>query len=99
MHQGTPIQIAEMGAGEIMINSIERDGTMAGYDIDLIEKVANSVTIPIIACGGMGMANGALMGLGAVYAEKIGLSVAEISLFVGGAGQSGELARDKRGKV
>ena len=39
----------------------------------------------VIACGGMGMANGALMGLGAVYAEKIGLSVAEISLFVGGA--------------
>jgi len=48
------IQMAEMGAGEIMINSIDRDGTMAGYDIDLIEKVANSVTIPIIACGGMG---------------------------------------------
>ena len=48
------IQMAEMGAGEIMINSIERDGTMAGYDIDLIKQVANSVTIPIIACGGMG---------------------------------------------
>ena len=48
------VKMEKMGAGEIMINAIDRDGTMAGYDIDLIKQVANSVTIPIIACGGMG---------------------------------------------
>ena len=44
----------EMGAGEIFLNSIDRDGTMQGYDIDLISKVTGSVTIPVIAGGGAG---------------------------------------------
>lgn len=44
----------EMGAGEIMLNSVDRDGTMAGYDIELLKKVADSVSIPVIACGGAG---------------------------------------------
>lgn len=44
----------KMGAGEIFLNSIDRDGTMAGYDIELIRKVADSVSIPVIACGGAG---------------------------------------------
>jgi len=47
-------QMENMGAGEILINSIDRDGTMQGYDIDLIKKVAESVSIPVIACGGAG---------------------------------------------
>lgn len=42
------------GAGEIMINSIERDGTWEGYDEVLIEKVAHAVSVPVIACGGAG---------------------------------------------
>jgi cyclase len=42
------------GAGEILINSIDRDGQGDGYDIPLIRKVTNSVTIPVIACGGAG---------------------------------------------
>jgi cyclase len=47
-------KIEENGAGELMVNSIERDGTMGGYDIDLIRKVAEGVKIPVIACGGAG---------------------------------------------
>lgn len=43
-----------MGAGEILLNSIDRDGSMRGYDIDLIKMVSNSVNIPVIACGGAG---------------------------------------------
>ena len=43
-----------MGAGEILINSIDRDGTMQGYDMELVKRVAQSVTIPVIACGGAG---------------------------------------------
>ena len=42
------------GAGEILLNSVERDGTMSGYDIDLIGCVAEAVRIPVIACGGCG---------------------------------------------
>lgn len=44
----------EMGAGEILLNSIDRDGTMLGYDIDLIRKITSAVNIPVIACGGAG---------------------------------------------
>jgi cyclase len=44
----------ELGAGEILLNSIDRDGTMQGYDLDVIRKVSDAVTIPVIACGGAG---------------------------------------------
>jgi len=40
------------GAGEIMINSIDRDGTAQGYDIELVKLVTANVNIPVIACGG-----------------------------------------------
>jgi cyclase len=45
------------GAGEILLTSIERDGTMTGYDLDLISAVSNALTIPVIACGGCGSYN------------------------------------------
>lgn len=47
-------EIEEEGVGEILVNSIDRDGVMEGYDIDLIKSIAKSVKIPIIACGGAG---------------------------------------------
>jgi cyclase len=43
-----------MGAGEILLTSIDRDGTMEGYDIDLTRRVVSAVTIPVIASGGAG---------------------------------------------
>lgn len=46
--------IQENGAGEILINSIDKDGTKSGYDIKLLEKVEKISKIPIIACGGVG---------------------------------------------
>lgn len=46
--------LEQNGVGEIMINSIERDGTWEGYDEALIEKVAHAVSVPVIACGGAG---------------------------------------------
>jgi len=45
---------AECGAGEILLTSIDRDGTMQGYDLELIRRVADAVPIPVIACGGAG---------------------------------------------
>jgi cyclase len=44
----------ELGAGEIVINSIDNDGIMKGYDISLIEKIRNSITLPMTALGGAG---------------------------------------------
>lgn len=44
----------EAGAGEILINSIDRDGTMEGYDIRLIKIVAELTGVPVIGCGGAG---------------------------------------------
>ena len=47
-------EMEKRGAGEIFLNSIDKDGTMSGYDINLIEKVSKSVDIPVVACGGAG---------------------------------------------
>ena len=42
------------GAGEILLTSMDRDGTKKGYDLDLTKKISNSVNIPVIASGGVG---------------------------------------------
>ncbi len=47
-------QIEQNGAGELLITSMDRDGTQVGYDIDLISKISSIVNIPIIASGGVG---------------------------------------------
>ncbi len=44
----------ELGAGEILLTSMDRDGTKSGFDLDLLEKVNRLVTIPVIASGGAG---------------------------------------------
>ena len=52
----SPVELAkkaeELGAGEIFLNSIDRDGMMQGYDIELVKNVADAVNIPVTACGG-----------------------------------------------
>jgi len=48
------IKMQEMGAGELIIQSIDHDGTMAGYNFDLIKNVSQAVTIPVVALGGAG---------------------------------------------
>lgn len=47
-------RVEELGAGEIMLTSIDQEGTGKGFDIELTKLVAQSVTIPVIACGGAG---------------------------------------------
>jgi cyclase len=49
-------QVEELGAGEIMITSIDREGTGSGYDVGLTRMIADAVSIPVIACGGAGKA-------------------------------------------
>ena len=47
-------QMAEFGAGEIVINSVDRDGEMKGYDLDLVELIRQAVNLPLTVLGGAG---------------------------------------------
>ena len=47
-------EVEALGAGEIFLNSVNRDGSAEGYDLNLIRSVTESVKIPVIACGGVG---------------------------------------------
>jgi len=51
-----PVEFAKkmdgFGVGELLINSIDRDGTMTGYEVSFLKKITSSVSIPVIACGG-----------------------------------------------
>ncbi len=53
-----PVEAAQRaeahGAGEILLTSMERDGTMSGYDLDLVRRVSEAVSIPVVANGGAG---------------------------------------------
>lgn len=48
------LQAIDRGAGEIIVNSIDRDGSMLGYDLDLCEKLIQSLDVPVIPLGGVG---------------------------------------------
>ena len=48
-------EVEKRGAGEIFLNSIDRDGSAEGYDVALIKMISGAVSIPVIACGGVGI--------------------------------------------
>lgn len=48
------VEAQQRGAGELLVQSIDRDGTMSGYDVDLVLGITSSVSIPVIASGGAG---------------------------------------------
>lgn len=47
-------KVEEMGAGELLVTSIDRDGTGLGYDVELLQHITNQVSVPVIASGGCG---------------------------------------------
>lgn len=49
-------KLVAAGAGEIFLNSVDRDGSMGGYDLSLIRRVSQQTSVPVIACGGAGTA-------------------------------------------
>jgi cyclase len=72
------IHMEQLGAGELIVNSIDRDGTMSGYDLELIRMISSQVHIPVIACGGAGTAEH----LGEAVHQAGASAVAAGSLFV-----------------
>jgi cyclase len=48
------VRMAKLGAGELLLTSMDRDGTKAGYDLELTRTVSDAVTVPVIASGGVG---------------------------------------------
>ncbi len=68
-------QVADLGAGELLLTSMDRDGTGKGYDLELLRAVTTSVSIPVIASGGVGvladLADGLVAGADAVLAASI----------------------------
>ncbi len=68
-------KMEECGAGELLVTSMDRDGTQSGYDIDLMKKISSNVNIPVIASGGVGtldhLAEGINAGASAVLAASI----------------------------
>jgi cyclase len=71
-------QAASRGAGEIVINAVERDGTMAGYDLELIEKLRSASSLPMTVLGGAG----SLDHVAALWKEQGIIGAAAGSLFV-----------------
>lgn len=66
---------ADLGAGELLVTSMDRDGTGAGYDLELIREITSKVSVPVVASGGVGklddLADGLLAGADAVLAASI----------------------------
>jgi cyclase len=78
----SPLEFAQLmedkGAGELIVQSIEKDGTMTGYDIDLIRKISEKVTVPVVALGGAG----SFADLKRCYVEGNASALAAGSIFV-----------------
>lgn len=78
----TPLEFAqimeEKGAGELIIQSIEKDGTMEGYNVDLIRSISTSVSVPVVALGGAGKEDDLIE----VYKNGYANGLAAGSLFV-----------------
>ena len=64
-------KMEESGAGELLVTSMDRDGTQMGYDIDLMSKISSSVNIPLIASGGVGNLDHLVEGIRAGNANAV----------------------------
>jgi cyclase len=77
-----PLEFAQLmeekGAGEIIIQSIDRDGTMEGYDLNLIRSISEAVSVPVIALGGAGTNDDLIAG----YRDGLANAIAAGSMFV-----------------
>jgi cyclase len=64
-------RVCALGAGEILLTSMDRDGTKAGYDIELLQEIAATVDVPVIASGGVGTLEHLYQGVAAGGASAV----------------------------
>lgn len=87
----SPIEFAQLmeqkGAGELIVQSIDRDGMMNGYGLELIRQISEAVTIPVVALGGAG----SLKDMSAAYKEAYANGLAAGSMFVYHSARKGVL--------
>ena len=81
--------MAALGAGEILLTSMDRDGTKAGFDLDLTRAVADAVSVPVIASGGVGTLEHLVEGVRVGHAS----AVLAASIFHYGESTIGEAKR------
>jgi len=65
------VNLTEFGAGEILLTSMDRDGTKAGYDIELTRAIADAVSVPVIASGGVGAVDDLVAGVTEGHASAV----------------------------
>ena len=65
------VKLTEFGAGEILLTSMDRDGTKEGYDLELTRAVADAVTVPVIASGGVGSLDDLVAGVTEGHANAV----------------------------
>jgi imidazole glycerol-phosphate synthase subunit HisF len=65
------IRLVELGAGELLVTSMDRDGTKIGYDLDLTRTIANAVAVPVIASGGVGTLDHLVAGVRDGHADAV----------------------------
>ncbi|WP_293881584.1 imidazole glycerol phosphate synthase subunit HisF [Sphingomonas sp.] len=68
---GHAVRLADLGAGELLVTSMDRDGTRDGYDLDLTRAIADAVAIPVIASGGVGLVEHLVEGVLAGHASAV----------------------------
>ena len=65
------LRLAELGAGEILLTSMDRDGTRDGYDLDLVRAVADRTSVPVVASGGVGSLDDLVRGVTEGHASAV----------------------------
>ncbi|KQN93111.1 imidazole glycerol phosphate synthase subunit HisF [Sphingomonas sp. Leaf231] len=65
------LHLAELGAGELLVTSMDRDGTRGGYDLDLIRAIADRTAVPVVASGGVGSLDDLVAGVTQGHASAV----------------------------
>ncbi len=65
------VRLAELGAGELLVTSMDRDGTRGGYDLALVRTIADRVTVPVVASGGVGTLEDLVAGITQGHASAV----------------------------
>jgi cyclase len=65
------VRLAELGAGELLVTSMDGDGTQQGYDLELTRTIADAVSVPVVASGGVGALDHLVAGVTEGHASAV----------------------------